>query len=128
MVGWLGSGVEGSSAMCLGVPGRIVEIVDVDQQLVVAEVDGRPRQISVALLGIAGEAGGSIGEGSDPITVGDWVDIHLGFAMAKMDEAEATEALAGLHELAESYEREMAELRGEATARDPVPPAAGGSS
>lgn len=96
--------------MCLGIPGRITRIVDAQQLLAVAEVDGRPREISVALLGIAGEDGHTIGEGGDPIEVGDWVDIHLGFAMSKLDEQEAHEMLTGLKALGEEYEQEMSQF------------------
>jgi hydrogenase expression/formation protein HypC len=98
--------------MCLGIPGKIVEIVDADQQRAIADVEGVRREISVALLGIAGDDGKVIGEasGEDAIVVGDWVLIHVGFAMSKIDESEATETLRALKVLGEAYEQEMEEF------------------
>ncbi len=71
--------------MCLAVPGRIVEIVDQTQQIAKVEVGGVRRNISVALL--------------DDVKVGDWVLIHVGFAIQKVDEEEALQTLAFLHQL-----------------------------
>jgi hydrogenase expression/formation protein HypC len=98
--------------MCLGIPGQIVEIVDTEQQRAVADVEGVRREISVALLGIAGDEGMIIGEGKpeDAVAVGDWVLIHVGFAMSKIDEEEATETLRALKALGEAYEQEMADF------------------
>jgi hydrogenase expression/formation protein HypC len=63
--------------VCLGIPGQVVEIVDAEQNLATVEVSGVRRVISVVLLAEAG------------LVVGDWVLIHVGFAMSKIDEAEA---------------------------------------
>ncbi len=71
--------------MCLAVPGRIVEIVDQTQQIAKVEVGGVRRNISVALL--------------DNVRVGDWVLIHVGFAIQKVDEEEALQTLSFLHQL-----------------------------
>ena len=68
--------------MCLGIPGQVVEIVDAEQSLAKVEVSGVRRTISVRLL--AGERLGA----------GDWVLVHVGFAMAKIDEKEAELTLA----------------------------------
>lgn len=98
--------------MCLGIPGRIVEIVDAEDQRAVADVDGVRREVSVALLGIRQDDGEIIGQttdGEEPITVGDWVLIHVGFAMSKIDEAEAAETLRALKMFDEQYEQEMDE-------------------
>jgi hydrogenase expression/formation protein HypC len=88
--------------MCLGIPGQIVEIVD--EQLHVAKVDvsGVRRSINVALLA----------DGPDAVGPGDWVLIHVGFAMSKIDEAEARETRRFLEMLGEPYEQELAELKG----------------
>ncbi len=96
--------------MCLGVPGRIVDIADSEQLHVTAEIQGVRRQISAALLGIRTADGEVLGEGdpADAVGVGDWVEVHLGFAMGRMDEAEAHEVLDGLRDLEETYERELA--------------------
>ena len=98
--------------MCLGIPGRVVDIADPDQLQVTAEVRGVRRQLSAALVGIRTADGEVIGGGDpeDAVSVGDWVEVHLGFAMGRMDEAEAREVLDGLRDLEETYERELAGL------------------
>jgi hydrogenase expression/formation protein HypC len=84
--------------MCLGIPGQIVEINDVAQQRAKVDVEGVRREVSVALLGV---------DGPDAVRVGDWVLVHVGFAMAKIDEAEARETLDALRALGEMYEQEL---------------------
>jgi hydrogenase expression/formation protein HypC len=69
--------------MCLGVPGRIVELTD-EAQLARVDVNGVGRTISTALLE------------DEALSAGDWVLIHVGFAIAKIDEDEAREAMATL--------------------------------
>ena len=63
--------------MCLGIPGQVVDIVDAEQSLAKVDVNGVRRNISVRLLA------------DDNLRVGDWVLVHVGFAMAKIDEREA---------------------------------------
>jgi hydrogenase expression/formation protein HypC len=87
--------------VCLGIPGQIVEIVNPENQLAKVEVSGVRRNVNIALL--ADEPGG--------IGVGDWVLIHVGFAMSKIDEREAHETLALLEQLGEPFEQELGELR-----------------
>ncbi len=84
--------------MCLGIPGQIVEISDVALQRAKVDVDGVRREISVALIGL---------DGPDAARVGDWVLVHVGFAMAKIDEAEARETLDALKALGDLYEQEL---------------------
>ena len=84
--------------MCLGIPGQIVEISDVALQRAKVDVDGVRREISVALIGL---------DGPDAARVGDWVLVHVGFAMAKIDEAEAAETLGALKALGDMYEQEL---------------------
>jgi hydrogenase expression/formation protein HypC len=67
--------------MCLGIPGRLVEIIDEEQHRGMADIDGVRREINIGL--VLGEAGG--------IKVGDWVLIHVGFAMSKISEEGAAE-------------------------------------
>ncbi len=86
--------------MCLGIPGRIVEIVNADLQLAKAEVSGVRRTINIGL----------VNEESAPVVVGDWVLIHVGFAMAIINEAEAEATLKILSEIGAAYEQEMEEL------------------
>lgn len=80
--------------MCLGIPGRIVEIADAERKLAVAEVSGIRRQVNLAC--VVDEA--------HPVAacVGDWVLIHVGFAMSRIDEAQAAQTLALLAELGEA--------------------------
>ena len=87
--------------MCLGIPGRIVEWVDPEHHIAKAEVSGVRRNVHVGLLA----------EGPDAVDVGDWVLIHVGFAMSKIDEDEARATREFLEQLGEPYEQELAELR-----------------
>jgi hydrogenase expression/formation protein HypC len=88
--------------MCLGIPGQIVEFVDPAHQIAKAEVSGVRRNVNVGLLT----------EGEDAVEVGDWVLIHVGFAMSKIDAEEARQTREFLEALGEPYEQELAELRG----------------
>ena len=87
--------------MCLGIPGRIVEILDEDLMLAKAEVGGVRRNINIGLVHHEGER----------VEIGDWVLIHVGFAMSKIDEAEAQYTLRVLEQIGEVYEQELEELR-----------------
>ena len=75
--------------MCLAIPGKIVEIVDEEKQLAKVEVGGVRRNVNIGLLD------------RHEIAIGDYVLIHVGFAMSKVDEKEAEETLRLLHELGE---------------------------
>lgn len=86
--------------MCLAIPGRIVEILDEDLQIAKVEVGGVRRNINVSL----------VSDDQDKIVIGDWVLIHVGFAMSRIDEAEAQRTLCALAEIGAAYEEEMAEL------------------
>jgi len=90
--------------MCLGIPGQLVEWVDTEHHIAKAEVSGVRRNVNVGLL--AGPP--------DNIDVGDWVLIHVGFAMSKIDEEEAQQTLEFLRALGDPFEQEMDELRGSA--------------
>ncbi len=85
--------------MCLGIPGQIVEMVDAEHQIAKADVSGVRRNVNVGLL-----------TGADAVGVGDWVLIHVGFAMSKIDEDEASATREFLETLGASYEEELAEL------------------
>jgi hydrogenase expression/formation protein HypC len=87
--------------MCLGIPGRVVEILDEDLLLAKAEVSGVRRNINIGLVHNEDES----------VEVGDWVLIHVGFAMSKLDEDEAQATLDALRELGDAYETELEELR-----------------
>lgn len=85
--------------MCLGIPGRIVEIVDAANSLAKVDVNGVQRTISIRLLEGGPENGG--------VQPQDWVLVHVGFAMAKIDEAEAMLTLAAMEKLGEAYRAEI---------------------
>lgn len=87
--------------MCLGIPGQVVEIVNPAEHKAIAEVDGVRREINVGL--VMGDAGG--------LKVGEWVLIHVGFAMTKIDEEEAARNLAWLKELGSVYDDEIDQFR-----------------
>ena len=82
--------------MCLGIPGRVVEWVDRDNAIAKVEVSGVRRNVNLGLL--------------DDVDAGDWVLIHVGFAMSKIDEAEAAATLEFLTALGDPFEQELAEL------------------
>lgn len=84
--------------MCLAIPGRIVEIVDKENHLAKVEVGGIRRNINLGLLA------------DTEVKPGDYVLIHVGFAMSKIDEQEAAETLRLLHELG-NYEPEVEQFR-----------------
>ena len=88
--------------MCLGIPAQIVELVDAEGGVAKAEISGVRREISVALCPVA--------------KVGDWVLVHVGFALATMDEDQARETLELLEQMGEAYEQELHEIRASAGA------------
>ena len=87
--------------MCLAIPGQIVEMVDEETHIAMAEVSGVRRNVNVGLLA----------DGPDAVGVGDWVLIHVGFAMSKVDEEEANATREFLLSLGEAYESELEELQ-----------------
>jgi hydrogenase expression/formation protein HypC len=87
--------------MCLAIPGQVVEMVDEDNQIAKVDVVGVRRNINVGLLNDDG----------DGVGPGDWVLIHVGFALSKVDEQEARATLALLQEMGADYEQELEELK-----------------
>jgi hydrogenase expression/formation protein HypC len=85
--------------MCLAIPGRIVELQPEDRSLAVVDVLGVRRTVDLGLL-----------QEEPPIT-GDWVLIHVGFAMSKINEADALQQLRMLTQLGES-DAAMEEAKG----------------
>jgi len=81
--------------MCLGLPGRVVESVNLIQQTVVVDVRGQRQRISAAML---------IGDGLPSPQVGQWLLVHMGFALSLMDETEALSALESMDDLSGMYE------------------------
>jgi hydrogenase expression/formation protein HypC len=87
-------------SMCLAIPGQVVEIVDPDTQIAKVDVVGVRRNVNVGLL-----------EGVEP---GDWVLIHVGFALSRVDEEEALATLRLLEQMGVEYEQELEELEASA--------------
>jgi hydrogenase expression/formation protein HypC len=86
--------------MCLGIPGRIVDVPDRQAGLATVDISGVRRSVSVAL----------VDEPAAPIEPGDWVLVHVGFALSRIDEEQAHETLELLRRGAE-LERELDEMR-----------------
>ena len=79
--------------MCLGIPGQIVEITDADNLMARVDVSGIQRQVNIACIVSDDHPAESC--------IGDWVLVHVGFAMSRIDEEEAQKTLQILAELGE---------------------------
>jgi hydrogenase expression/formation protein HypC len=84
--------------MCLGIPGEVVEVSVDRPDLALVDVSGVKRAINIGLLE------------ENEVGPGDWVLIHVGFAMSKIDEKEAKAALDFLESIGQAYDDEMAAL------------------
>jgi hydrogenase expression/formation protein HypC len=87
--------------MCLAIPGQVLEVVDESNRLATVEVAGVKRKVNIGLLDAEGEGAGP----------GDWVLIHVGFAISKVDEREAEATLRLLQGMGTDYEQELEELK-----------------
>jgi hydrogenase expression/formation protein HypC len=87
--------------ICLAIPGQIIEVVDEPNRLAKVDVAGVHRNINVGLLD----------EGGMGVVPGDWVLIHVGFAMSKVDEDEARATLGMLQRMGADYEAELEDLK-----------------
>ena len=85
--------------MCLGIPGEVVELDLEHRDLAKVSVSGVRRLINIGLLA------------DDPPKPGEWVLIHVGFALSKIDEREAAAAMEFLEGIGQAYEDEIAALR-----------------
>ncbi len=85
--------------MCLAIPGKIVALLEGDRDTAMVEVLGVRRKVDLGLLQ------------DDPPTTGDWVLIHVGFAMSKIGEEEALDQLRMLTSLGET-DAAIEEVRG----------------
>ena len=81
--------------MCLGIPGQLQEVSEVNGHLARVEVSGVTRIVNSGLLE------------DESLAPGDWVLIHVGFAMSKIDETEAALALASLQLMGQAYDDEL---------------------
>jgi hydrogenase expression/formation protein HypC len=87
--------------MCLAIPGQVLEFVDEPNRLAKVDVAGVRRTVNVGLLD-------SDGDGVGP---GDWVLIHVGFAISQVDEEEALATRRMLERMGADYEQELEELK-----------------
>ena len=87
--------------MCLAIPGRIVEVIDAPNRLATVDVAGVRRTVNIGLLDVDGDS-------AEP---GDWVLIHVGFALSKVDEEEAIATRRLLENMGAEYEQELEELK-----------------
>jgi hydrogenase expression/formation protein HypC len=87
--------------MCLAIPGQVIEVVDEVNQIAKVDVVGVRRNVNVGLLANDG----------DRARPGDWVLIHVGFALSKIDEQEAHATLSLLQQMGADYEQELEELK-----------------
>ena len=88
--------------MCLAIPGQVIEFVDEANRLAKVDVAGVRRTVNVGLLDADDDGG------AQP---GDWVLIHVGFALSKVDEDEARASLRLLEQMGTEYEQELEELK-----------------
>lgn len=84
--------------MCLGIPGQLVEFMEEHEHLARVDVSGVGRVINIGLLEDEG------------LLPGDWVLIHVGFAMSKIDQDEARRAMEGLQLMGQAYDDELRAL------------------
>ncbi len=87
--------------MCLAIPGRVIEMADEELRLALVDVAGVRRKVNVGLLD----------SDATPAAVGDWVLIHVGFAISRIDEEEAAATLSLLQGMGEDFEQELEELK-----------------
>lgn len=85
--------------MCLGIPGKVIEFVDETNHIAKVDVNGVRRNINVGLVL------------PDGLKIGDWVLVHVGFALSIMDEEEAAQSLKFLESLGNEYIEELDEFR-----------------
>jgi hydrogenase expression/formation protein HypC len=87
--------------VCLAIPGQVIEVVDEGNRVAKVDVAGVRRNVNIGLLDDDGVGA----------QTGDWVLIHVGFALAKVDEAEANATLALLRNMGDAYEQELEDLK-----------------
>lgn len=81
--------------MCVGIPAQVVELQPSGPHTAIVDVDGAQREVNTVMVDDEG------------LAVGEWVLLHVGFAMSKIDAAEAAETLAFMRELGSVYDDEI---------------------
>ena len=87
--------------MCVGIPARVVELQPSGPHTAIVDVEGAQREVNTIMVD------------DDPLAVGDWVLLHVGFAMSKIDAEEAAETLAFMRELGSVFDDEIEAFSGE---------------
>ncbi|MGL5386790.1 MAG: HypC/HybG/HupF family hydrogenase formation chaperone [Serratia sp. (in: enterobacteria)] len=95
--------------MCIGIPGKVVALVDNQPQHAWVDVCGVQREVNIALV--------CQDEGAPEVLIGSWVLIHVGFAMSRLDEQEAQETLSALQAMGEVEQDVALFLAGEGNAQ-----------
>jgi hydrogenase expression/formation protein HypC len=90
-----------TARVCLAIPGQVLEVVDEQNRLAKVDVAGVRRNVNIGLLDVDGEGVGP----------GDWVLIHVGFAISQVDEEEARATRDLLERMGADYEQELEELK-----------------
>ena len=86
--------------ICLAIPGQIIDVVDDGNRLAKVDVAGVQRNVNIGLL-----------DGDGGVGPGDWVLIHVGFAISQVDEEEALATRRLLEQMGADYEQELEELK-----------------
>ena len=86
----------------MAIPGQVTDVVDEVNRLAKVDVAGVRRTVNIGLLD---------GDGGGGVQPGDWVLIHVGFALSKVDEEEALATLRLLEGMGAEYEQELEELK-----------------
>jgi hydrogenase expression/formation protein HypC len=87
--------------VCLAIPGQVTDLVDEERRLARVEVAGVRRNVNVGLLDADGRG----------VRPGDWVLVHVGFAISRVDEEEAIATLRLLEGMGTEYQQELEELK-----------------
>jgi hydrogenase expression/formation protein HypC len=90
--------------VCLAIPGQLIEMLDETHRLARIEIAGVRRTINIGLLDSE----------EPPVALGDWVLVHVGFALSRIDEHEAISTLRLLRQMGADYEQELEELKASA--------------
>lgn len=81
--------------MCVGIPAQVVELRPSGPHTAIVDVEGARREVNTIMVD------------DEPLAVGEWVLLHVGFAMSRIDAAEAAETLAFMRELGSVYDDEI---------------------
>ena len=81
--------------MCVGIPAQVVELQPSGPHTAIVDVDGAQREVNTIMVD------------DEPLAAGDWVLLHVGFAMSRIDAAEAAETLKFMRTLGSVYDEEF---------------------